>query len=103
MTWELTKSPERETCSKCGTPPPRVPYFTITSGGKYPEAGTREGFTVTGFIREDLAQLMASAPELLEALEIIRDTSLEIKVIGIATQAIEAIATKAKGGSNVAS
>jgi len=103
MNWNLEKSPERETCSKCGPPKPLVPYFTITNGRQYPDAETREGFAVTGFLREDLAQLMASGPELLEALEIIRDTSLEIKVIGIATQAIEAIATKTKGGANVAS
>jgi hypothetical protein len=101
MNWKLEKSPETQTCKCCGTPPPRVPYFTITSGGKYPEAGTREGFTVSGFLREDLAQLMASAPELLEALELIRDNSTDLKVIGIATQAIEAIETK--GGANVAS
>jgi len=100
MTWNLEKLPETQTCKCCGTPPPIVPYFTITSGGKYPEAGTREGFTVTGFLREDLAQLMASAPELKEALEIIGGNRCGHPA-EVARQAIAAI--KTKGGANAAS
>jgi hypothetical protein len=61
--WDLTADPYDD-----GTP-----YFRIKAGDPYSDDQSWMGFHIDAIMREPDARLIAAAPDLLKALEIIRD------------------------------